>query len=116
MAVLNINSEIDKLEKEIEEKYHVLNYLKNLGSIDNSIVFSDWDKDMIVKLWNKGTVGFKCQLVTRDKLGSTNNTNLCNLYDKLLKKGYIYKKVGYFSSIKWEHLVENENIKITSKD
>ena len=70
--------------------------------------YSNGDLELIGLLWKGSTVKQNEQLETRDNIikvigDSKNNTlRLRNLYQKLLKDGYIYKKIGYFSSVEIE--------------
>ncbi len=67
--------------------------------------FSNDDLKLIDLLWKHSTVKRNDQLETRDNVikvigDNKNNTlRLSNLYKKLLKLDYIYKRVGYFAKV-----------------
>jgi len=67
--------------------------------------YSHSDLELIDLLWKQATVKRNDQLETRDNVikvigDNKNNTlRLRNLYKKLLKDDYIYKRVGYFAKV-----------------
>ena len=67
--------------------------------------YSHGDLELIDLLWKQSTVKRNDQLETRDNVikiigDNKNNTlRLRNLYKKLLKDEYIYKRVGYFAKV-----------------
>ena len=67
--------------------------------------YSHDDLELIDLLWKQSTVKRNDQLETRDNIikiigDNKNNTlRLRNLYKKLLKDDYIYKRVGYFAKV-----------------
>jgi hypothetical protein len=74
----------------------------------DSSLFTDVELELITILWDGNNVKAHDSLVTRKEvlkvIGDTKiNTNLLrDLYKKLLKHDYIYKRVGYFAKVELE--------------